>query len=171
MMRVMDGKKEKIAQKKYLAQERLSVGKKLLEMNASTLSTAAQYYAPNIEYRDPIVVINGITDMTEFLLRFLGSDSTFATVVENEIVSGDTYTATWVMEGTFGEFSYEGVAGMSIIKFNPGSTEAYYQRDYYTEGDLMVGIPPLSPAINGFRTIYLCTVDPNAPPETCPPPP
>ncbi len=30
---------------------------------------------------------------------------------------------------------------MSIIKFRPKSTDVYYQRDYYTEGDIMASIP------------------------------
>ena len=57
---------------------------------------------------------------------------------------------------------------MSIIKFRDKSTSVYYQRDYYTEGDIMVNIPGLDQAIAGFRYFYRCAADPNFP---CPPPP
>jgi hypothetical protein len=36
----------------------------------------------------------------------------------------------------------------------------YYQRDYYTEGDIMANIPGLDEAIAAFRTVYRCSVDP-----------
>ncbi|MGB5290979.1 MAG: hypothetical protein WBN41_05970 [Lysobacterales bacterium] len=51
---------------------------------------------------------------------------------------------------------------MSIIKFRPKSTDVYYQRDYYTEGDIMASIPGLDQAVYGFRQSYLCAVDPDA---------
>jgi hypothetical protein len=51
--------------------------------------------------------------------------------------------------------------GMSIIKFRDKSTEVYYQRDYYTEGDIMAAIPGLDQAVGGFRTFYRCAVDPD----------
>lgn len=58
--------------------------------------------------------------------------------------------------------------GMSIMKFRNRSTRVYYQRDYYSEGDIMASIPGLDQAIAGFRYFYRCAVDPNA---ECPPPP
>jgi hypothetical protein len=61
---------------------------------------------------------------------------------------------------------------MSIIKFEPKSTQVYYQRDYYSEGDIMIAIPGLDQAALGFRVFYLCAVDPNfiCPPLPQPPP-
>lgn len=53
--------------------------------------------------------------------------------------------------------------GMSIIKFLPNGTSVYYQRDYYTEGDIMANIPGLDEAILGFRNYYKCAVDPTFP--------
>ena len=78
------------------------------------------------------------------------------------------YTATWTMRGVFiadhsnplnSGVPYE-AKGMSIIKFRDKSTDVYYQRDYYTEGDIMTAIPGLDQAVGGFRTFYLCAVDP-----------
>lgn len=49
---------------------------------------------------------------------------------------------------------------MSIIKFRDKSADVYYQRDYYTEGDIMIAIPGLDQAVGGLRPFYLCAVDP-----------
>jgi len=49
---------------------------------------------------------------------------------------------------------------MSIIKFRPKETQAYYQRDYYTEGDIMKNIPGLAEPTEAFRIYYKCAVDP-----------
>jgi hypothetical protein len=89
--------------------------------------------------------------------------------VEDEITIDGIYTATWTMNGIFiadpsdpenSGVPYE-VKGMSINKFRDKSTDVYYQRDYYTEGAIMIAIPGLDQAAFGFRAFYLCAVDPN----------
>jgi hypothetical protein len=52
---------------------------------------------------------------------------------------------------------------MSIVKFVPGTTQTFYSRDYYTEGDVMLGVPELASAVEGFRHYYRLAVDPNYP--------
>jgi hypothetical protein len=150
-----------------LNKERLEVGRALLEVTFDTLPSIIPFYTDDIEYHDPIVDIYGINDMTTFLYQLFGSTPDLITLVEDEIAIDDMYTATWVMSGQFAGVPYE-AKGMSIIKFRDKSTLVYYQRDYYTEGDIMVNIPGLDAAINGFRYFYRCAVDPNFP---CPPPP
>lgn len=149
-----------------LNKERLEVGRMLLEVTYANIDEILPYYTHDIEYHDPIVDINGIGPMTEFLYRLFGSTPDLITTVEDEIAIDGTYTATWVMEGIFiADESSPGIPyvakGMSIIKFRPKSTEVYYQRDYYTEGDIMISIPGLDQAVGGFRLFYLCAVDPN----------
>ena len=51
---------------------------------------------------------------------------------------------TWTMTGYLAGVTYN-AEGMSIIRFRPKEIQAHYQRDYYTEGDIMinlVGDPP-----------------------------
>jgi len=105
-----------------------------------------------------VVDIYGIEDMTGFLYRLLGAGN-LVTIVEDEILTGDTYSATWLMSGDFVGVPYE-AKGISIFKFRPGSAMVYYQRDYYSEGDIMATIPDLDFAIGSFRTVYRCAVDP-----------
>lgn len=157
-----------------LNRERLEVGRALIEVTIDNLDSIIPYYTDDIEYHDPIVDVYGIEDMTEFLYRLFGSTPDLVTTVEDEIAIDGMYTATWTMQGIFiadlsdpinSGVPYE-AKGMSIIKFLDKSTDVYYQRDYYTEGDIMIAIPGLDQAISGFRYFYQCAVDPDF---ECPP--
>jgi len=152
-----------------LNQDRLEVGRELIEVTLDNLGSIIPYYTDDIEYHDPIVDVYGIADMTEFLYRLFGSTPNLITTVEDEIAIGGIYTATWTMRGIFiadpsdpvnSGVPYE-AKGMSIIKFRDKSTDVYYQRDYYTEGDIMAAIPGLDQAVGGFRAFYRCAVDPS----------
>jgi len=158
-----------------LYQERLEVGRALLEVQFKNVEEVLPYYTDDIEYHDPVVDIYGIEQMTGFLYRLLGAGD-LLTVIEDENLIGDTYSATWVMSGDFLGVPYE-AKGISIFKFQRKSAQVYYQRDYYSEGDIMATIPGLDLAIAGFRTVYRCAVDPTfdcpldgppAGPETAP---
>lgn len=151
-----------------LERAQLEVGRELLEVTLDNLGAVITHYTEDIEYHDPIVDVYGIADFTEFLYRLFGATPDLVTTVEDEIATGGTYAATWTMRGTFiadpadpenSGVPYE-AKGMSIIKFRDGTTDVYYQYDYYTEGDIMVAIPGLDEAIGGFRVFYLCAVDP-----------
>ena len=142
-----------------LYQQRLEVGRALLEVQLANVDEALPYYTEDIEYHDPVVDIYGIEQMTGFLYQLLGSSPDLVTIIEDETLMGDTYSATWVMSGQFIGVPYE-AKGISIFKFRPRSAQVYYQRDYYSEGDIMATIPGLDQAIWGFRTVYRCSVDP-----------
>jgi len=142
-----------------LAQQRLEVGRALLEVQSTNVGEVLPYYTDDIEYHDPIVDVYGIEAMTGFLYRLLGASPDLVTDIVDETLSGDTYSATWIMSGSFLGVPYE-AKGISIFKFRPRSAMVYYQRDYYSEGDIMATIPGLDQAIVGFRTYYRCAVDP-----------
>jgi len=142
-----------------LHQERLTVGRELLEVQFSNVAEVLPYYTDDVEYHDPIVDIYGIEQMTGFLYQLLGASPDLVTIIEDETLAGDVYSATWVMSGQFLGVPYE-AKGISIFKFRPRSSMVYYQRDYYSEGDIMATIPGLDLAIEGFRTYYRCAVDP-----------
>ncbi|WP_299582973.1 nuclear transport factor 2 family protein [uncultured Sunxiuqinia sp.] len=151
-----------------LHQERLEIGRALLEVQAPNVAEILPYYTDDIEYHDPIVDINGIQDMTAFLNQLIiGASPNLVTTVEDETLIDDIYSATWIMAGDFLGVPYQ-AKGISILKFLPNSSQVYYQRDYYSEGDIMATIPGLDQAIGGFRTYYRCSVDPTF---ECPFPP
>ena len=145
----------------HLNKERLKVGRALLEVTSDNVGAVIPYYTDDIEYHDPIVDVDGIQEMAEFLYRLFGPGATpdLITTVEDEIAIDGYYMASWTMVGTFAGVPYE-AKGMSIMKFRDKTTSVYYQRDYYTEGDIMIAIPPLAPAICGFRQFYSAAVDP-----------
>lgn len=142
-----------------LNRDRKEVGRTLVEIQSSNWMVAQKLYTGDIEYHDPIVTIEGLGTMMEFLARMFGNTPDLVTTVEDETCINGIYTATWVMTGAFNGVPYT-APGVSIIKFRPGETQAYYQRDYYTEGDIMSSIPGLDEAVAGFRVYYLCAVDP-----------
>jgi len=151
-----------------LHEDRLEIGRALLEVQAPDIAEVLPYYTDDIEYHDPIVDINGIDDMTAFLNQLIvGASPNLVTIVEDETLIDDIYSATWIMSGDFLNVPYQ-AKGISIFKFLPNSTQVYYQRDYYSEGDIMATIPGLDQAIAGFRMFYRCSVDPTF---FCPLPP
>ena len=110
--------------KKALYQERLEVGRALLEVQFSNVAEVLPYYTDDIEYHDPIVDIYGIDQMTGFLNQLLGAGD-LLTVVEDETLIGDTYSATWTMSGDFVGVPYE-AKGISIFKFRRKTSMVYY---------------------------------------------
>ncbi len=146
----------------HINKVRKEIGRELIEMNQTNWQYLLQYYTDDIEYHDPIVDISGIGEMTGFLARLFGSSPDLITTIEDESCINDIYTATWTMTGNFAGVPYD-AKGMSIIKFRPKDTQAYFQRDYYTEGDVMINIPGLDEAVGGFRYFYRCAVDPTFP--------
>ena len=143
-----------------LNNDQLVVGRQLVEINAQNWTNVIPYLLPEYEYYDPIVHIEGPDTMAEFLGRLFAGSSSLYTIVEDETIVDDIYMATWTMSGMFNGAPFS-APGMSIVKFDPGTTNTYYSRDYYTEGDVMLGVPELAPAVIGFRQYYLSTVDPN----------
>lgn len=150
-----------------LYRERLAVGRELIEVQSSNWPEVLPYYTDDIEYHDPIVDIYGIESMAGFLGRLFTSSSNLVTIVEDETCVNGIYTSSWVMMGEFNGVPYT-APGMSIIKFMDGESRVYYQRDYYSESDIMKNIPGLDQAVLGFRTYYKCAVDPTF---ECPLPP
>ncbi|MBN2564362.1 MAG: nuclear transport factor 2 family protein [Candidatus Eisenbacteria bacterium] len=143
----------------WLNRRRAEIGHALVEINAQNWTSLLQYYADDIHYQDPIVTIEGIETMTEFLGRLFAGGPDLVTTVEDETCINSVYTATWTMVGSLSGVPYT-AKGMSIVKFRPRSLKAYYSRDYYSEGDIMAGILGLDEAIGAFRTFYRCAVDP-----------
>jgi hypothetical protein len=142
-----------------LHRDQLEVGRALLEVQYANWPSVIPFYTEDIEYHDPIVDIYGIDMMAQFLERLLGSSPDLVTTIEDETLVDGVYSATWTMAGQFSGVPYS-AKGISIMKFRPGSRQVYYQRDYYTEGDIMLNIPGLDEAITAFRTVYRCSVDP-----------
>jgi len=142
-----------------LRRERLEIGRALVEINSANWQSLLPYYADDYEYHDPIVDIYGFETLVPFFARLFSSSPDLVTTVEDETILDGVYMATWTMAGQFNGVPYS-AKGMSIVKFRDRGTQAYYSRDYYTEGDIMATIPGLDEAVAGFQIAYKCVVDP-----------
>jgi hypothetical protein len=142
-----------------LRRAQLQVGRQLVEINAGNWTAVLPYLASDYEYHDPIVDIYGPGTMAEFLGRLFAGSSDLYTTVEDETLVDGVYMATWTMAGMFNGAPFS-APGMSIVKFVEGTVQSYSSRDYYTEGDVMTGVPELVDAVLGFRVYYRCAVDP-----------
>ena len=139
--------------------ERAEIGRALIEVQSDNWPTVISYYTYDVEYQDPIVTIQGIDMMAEFLARLFVSTPDLVTIIDEELCINDKYMATWTMYGAFDGVPYE-AKGMSVMKFRHGETQVYYQKDYYTESDIMINIPGLAEPAEAFRVYYRCAVDP-----------
>jgi len=152
----------------------LDVGRLLVQLDSDNWTHVIPFLKSSYEYRDPIVEINTRDTMALFLGQLFEGSQELFTVVEDETLVDDIYMATWTMSGTVGEATFT-APGMSIVKFKEGTTKVMYSRDYYSEGDVMLGLintyPDMGYAVLGFRNYYLCAVDPTYPKENCQPAP
>jgi hypothetical protein len=142
-----------------ISNDQLEVGRQLVEINAENWTNVLPFLESNYQYHDPIVNIFGPDTMAVFLGRIFAGSSDLYTIVEDETMTDDIYMATWTMSGEFNGAPFS-APGMSIVKFVEGTTQTYYSHDYYTEGDVMLGVPELSEAVVGFRHYYRSAVDP-----------
>ena len=51
----------------HINKVRKEIGRQLIQVQANSWPNVLQYYTDDIEYHDPIVTVNGISVMTEFL--------------------------------------------------------------------------------------------------------
>jgi hypothetical protein len=143
----------------WLNRARKRIGRELVEAQSTTWPSVLRYYTYDVEYNDPVVTIQGRDMVAEFLGRFFANSPDLITTVGDETCINDIYMATWTMDGSFAGLPYT-AKGVSVIKFRPRGLKVYYQKDYYSEGDIMTSIPELAPVIEGFRVFYRCAVDP-----------
>jgi predicted SnoaL-like aldol condensation-catalyzing enzyme len=99
-----------------LRRDRLEIGRALVEINAANWQSLLPYYTDDYEYHDPIVDIYGFDTLVPFFARLFASSPDLVTTVEDEMLIGGVYTATWTMVGQFNGVPYS-AKGMSILKF------------------------------------------------------
>ncbi|MEZ4602884.1 MAG: hypothetical protein R2861_05595 [Desulfobacterales bacterium] len=94
--------------------------------------------------------------MATFLGRLFAGSSDLYTTVEDETLVDGIYMATWTMSDGV-SLQRSGHVNRKVRRRYP---PVILCRDYYTEGDVMTGVPELVDAVLGFRTYYRCAVDP-----------
>ena len=138
---------------------------RILMVNAGDYQEVINFWSEDTTYKEAVVTNDGREEMYAYL------DNIFAWSSDMELVIGDKmygfdpgtgdfiYTATNVWSGTWDGYTPYVQEGMSIVKFRAGEGCAYYQRDYFTEGDTWIGIAPVSSLIATMREEYLKIVE------------
>jgi hypothetical protein len=98
--------------------------------------------------------------MCDYLTNIFASSPDMNMELKDEMYGYDdtgdfVYMSTNVWSGTWAGVGSYVQEGMSVVKFAPGEGCAYYQRDYFTEGDTWIGITGLTSFVNMVRETYL----------------
>ena len=148
----------------------VETAERILMVNAGDYQEVINFWAEDAIYKEAVVTNSSRQEMYEYL------DLIFAWSADMELVIGDKmygfdpesgdfiYTATNVWSGTWDGYTPYVQEGMSIVKFRPGEGCAYFQRDYFTEGDTWIGIAQVSGLISMMREEYLKIVEKD---DTC----
>lgn len=143
---------------------RLETARALVTVNVGNYPSVMNYWAEDVVYKEPVLTNHGRQEMLEYLEAVYGG-SVFGFPMDKAVTIKDelykthhdgsmTYMATVQWSGTFGTaFFFQ--KGMSIVKFRPGEGCAYYQRDYFTEGDTWWNIPIWQQDIRTSRETYI----------------
>ena len=143
---------------------RAQTARDLLQVDANNYASRVNYWAEDVEYKEPVLTNHGREEMYEYLAAMFGATpygfpTDKALTIKDELYSTDpdgsmTYIATVQWDGHFGaQYFYQ--RGISIIQFDPGEGCPSYHRDYWTEGDTWWNIPSLKSLIDTMRGVYI----------------
>jgi len=145
--------------------QRLDTARALVTLEKDNYASRINYWATDIEYKEPILTNNGRAEMLEYLDAVFGGTAygfpdDRAVTIEDELteIDGDTgdwvYTAATHWTGTFNH-NYFSQSGMSIVKFRAGEGCPYYHRDYWTEADSWYQVPAWNSDVAFMRGVYI----------------
>ena len=143
----------------------VETAQRILTVNAGDYLEVINYWAEDATYKEAVVTNNSRQEMYEYLDKIFAWSADMELVIGDEMYGFDSgtgdfiYTATNVWSGTWDGYTPYVQEGMSIVKFRAGEGCAYYQRDYFTEGDTWIGIAPVSSLIATMREEYLKIVE------------
>ena len=143
---------------------RVQTARDLLQVDASNYATRVNYWAEDVEYKEPVLTNHGRQEMYDYLAAMFGGTPygfpyDKAVTIKDQLYRTDpdgsmTYIATVEWDGHFGtEYFYQ--RGISIIKFDPDQGCPSYHRDFWTEGDTWWNIPSLKSLIDSMRGVYI----------------
>ena len=119
------------------------------------------YWACDATYKETVITNDSREEMCDYLAYIFESspgmqmDLRDVTTYIDESNGDWVFMATNVWYGTWGSAAPYFQEGMSVVKFREGEGCAYFQRDYFTEGDTWYGIPTLTALVNTVRETYL----------------
>ena len=143
---------------------RIETARAVLELTATNYASVINYWADDIEYKDPFLTNNGRQEMLDYLDGFYsgsiyGWPNDRVVTIKDELAKtwpdgSMTYIATIQWTGT-SPLGFYFQTGMSIMKFRPGEGCPYYHRDYWTEGDSWYQVPAWKLEGDIMRGVYI----------------
>lgn len=143
---------------------RVATARAVLEVNAANYASYINYWADDVEHREPVFTNNGRQEMLDYLDGYYsgsnyGWPDDRVVIIKDEIAKtlpdgSMTYVANLQWTGTSAVGFYF-QTGMAIIKFRPGEGCPYYHRDYFNEVDNWYQVPAWKADAAQMRGIYI----------------
>ncbi len=143
---------------------RVETARALLEANAGNYQSVINYWAEDVEHKEPVLTNNGRQEMLDYLDGYYSGsiygwpDDRVVTIKDETAKTWPdgsmTYIANLQWTGTSAVGSYF-QTGMAIIKFRPGEGCPYYHRDYFNEVDNWYQVPAWKASAAMMRGVYI----------------
>ena len=109
------------------------------QLRADKLSILDSFYAPDVEFNDPIEQLNGLDALKGYYAEMYKNVSTIRFEFKTDAVNGNRHLSVWTMylkaEGLNGGKEVK-VEGVSEIVFNDKDLVTYH-RDYFDMGEFI----------------------------------
>jgi len=144
--------------------DRIATAQAILQADASNYASVINYWADDIEYKDPFLTNIGRQEMQDYLDGYYsgsiyGWPDDRVVTVKDELAKtypdgSMTYLATIQWTGT-SPVGFYFQTGMSIMKFRPDEGCPYYHRDYWSEADNWYQVPAWNSEVAVMRGVYI----------------
>ena len=104
-------------------------------LNKNTLESVEVFYAPNVEFHDPVVAINSASRLRAYFAHQYQDVNFIKWEFQPDVVQGDTTVLVWKMIVSHPRIrggETIAVDGSSLVRFQNG--KAVYHRDYFDMG-------------------------------------
>ena len=123
------------------------------EFNFEKLDSLNNFYAPEIEFIDPLGTHQGVQSIRDYYANMYQNVKSIRFDFTDSFQHADTVVLVWTMHCAHSalnagkEFS---VDGTSYIRFDPKSGKAVYHRDYFDLGEMIYENVPVLKTLIGF---------------------
>ena len=127
----MQAELEELKPRQALANARYMVGRLKLfykEFSPESLSTMDELYTPDVEFRDPVHVLNGSLAVKNYLRKLATGLTHYRIHYIDEVYGENTASLLWEME-----YAHPGIKGGMVLRIRGSSFVRFTSRIYYHE--------------------------------------
>ena len=122
------------------------------ELSIDTFAILDDFYAENVEFADPLVVVHGLADLRAYYSKMYRRVEEISFEIHEEVAQDDTHVVTWTMRFRAKKMNRGNeilVDGNSIIRFRDDN-KVIYHRDYFDMDQLVYRHIPVLKLLTGF---------------------